>query len=164
MNVYGGAKMITVRDLKEWLKEWKADDVAVVKVNFCDVDGIEMTNEGNVSIDIDLENSELCADFIETTHDLKGDVDDLESRNAELEERLDDCEEKCYRFQLDKEDADRKHESAVKELEDRLQDLNDELQATKDELSACRIELQYAEGENENLRKQVLDLESRNVY
>lgn len=156
--------MITVRDLKEWLKEWKADDVAVVKVSFCDADRIEMTNEGNVSINIDLENSDLCADFIETIHDLKGDVDDLESRNAELEQLLTDSVDDCERIQSEKDEADDEHEKATKELEDRLQYLNDELQATKDELSACRIELQYAEGENENFRMQVLDLESRNIY
>ncbi len=154
---------MTWRNFKTWIEEWKVDDDAFIKVDGCNIRFLEMTNEGNVSIDIDLENSELCADFIETIHDLKGDVDDLESRNAELEQLLSDREDDCERIQSEKDEADDEHEKATKELEDRLQDLNDELQATKDELSACRIELQYAEGENENLRMKVLDLESRNI-
>lgn len=156
--------MITVYDFKKWLEEWKADGDSLIKMNHCDPDGIEMMNDGNISININnLEDCGLCSDFMDTIHDLKQEVDDLESRNAELEQELSDREEDCNRIQSEKDDADAEHEAAVKELEDRLQYLMDELQATKDELDGCRIELQFAYGENENLRTQVIDLESRNV-
>lgn len=154
---------MTWRNFKIWLEDWKVDDDALITVDGCNIRRLEMNNEGNVSIDIDLENSELCSDFMDTIHDLKQEVDDLESRNAELEQELSDREEDCNRIQSEKDDADAEHEAAVKELEDRLQYLMDELQATKDELDGCRIELQFAYGENENLRTQVIDLESRNV-